>query len=691
MADKIEKIVEVTVITDKGGEIEKLGNDLDKLKTNTNNATVATDKFSSSQQGAVTSVTKNGGAMGILNSITNGYAQIVKDALEASELFTISKKVDTVTTEVNTVATVSNNTATQQGIIAKIKDAAAWVGSKIAMGATTIATGIATAAQWLWNAAIVANPLVAFVVAIVATIAGIYKLTTFLLDNAKANETAAESTKANTKALEEQTKAFDRSNKVLEQNNKNTLAMAKAKGATTEELRKLTLKLADEEVAIKKANATIAQGTFIRERNALAMLKQAGASDEVIESQEKLVQASYKEFQSENSNLRDAYDKRKQATIQNNIEIEGERTKSRNDEKAKQIKHNEDLKAIQKKKNDDLKKVEEDNLKAKQSLEASYLKGNQDINDKTEEEKLVRRKQRDLDEIEALRIKGQDVTNLLIYNAEKYNTLETELADKRIAEEKVKSDGLAKIEKDRLDSLFAINQDFELKLKELSDETYQGQLEVKLARNEIEMENKLLELETLNADEEAKQLIRDYYRELNAEAEKESGEEVAQAKQSISESGFEALNQLSQLFLGSNEKDAKKAFEIDKAMRVGQTIMSSIEGVQNAFTSGSKINPAYGYTSAAIAGVFGAVKVATIMKQKFKGSGGGASAGSDGGGGGAQAPQANFNIVGSSGTNQLAQSINNKQNQPIQAYVVGSQVTSQQALDRNKQDNSTFL
>ena len=46
----------------------------------------------------------------------------------------------------------------------------------------------------------------------------------------------------------------------------------------------------------------------------------------------------------------------------------------------------------------------------------------------------------------------------------------------------------------------------------------------------------------------------------------------------------------------------------------------------------------------------------------------------------------NFNVVGNNGINQLAQ----LQQQPIKAYVVGSDVTTQQALDRNRINNSTL-
>ena len=68
------------------------------------------------------------------------------------------------------------------------------------------------------------------------------------------------------------------------------------------------------------------------------------------------------------------------------------------------------------------------------------------------------------------------------------------------------------------------------------------------------------------------------------------------------------------------------------------------------------------------------------------GSGGGAStsgsAPSSIGGGGTMAPPA-FNVVGSSSTNQLAQTIGAKEQQPIRTYVVSSDVSTAQSLDRN--------
>jgi hypothetical protein len=70
------------------------------------------------------------------------------------------------------------------------------------------------------------------------------------------------------------------------------------------------------------------------------------------------------------------------------------------------------------------------------------------------------------------------------------------------------------------------------------------------------------------------------------------------------------------------------------------------------------------------------------------GGGGKPSMGGDGGGGGA-APK--FNVVGNSGVNQLAETMQGRSAQaPIQAYVVANDVTTAQGLNRNIVTNASL-
>jgi len=78
------------------------------------------------------------------------------------------------------------------------------------------------------------------------------------------------------------------------------------------------------------------------------------------------------------------------------------------------------------------------------------------------------------------------------------------------------------------------------------------------------------------------------------------------------------------------------------------------------------------------------ISIAAILATAIKGgkrsitSGGGRAGGAEGAGGGRTF---DFNLVGSTGTNQLAEAVGAQFQEPIQAFVVSSQVTSQQELD----------
>lgn len=90
------------------------------------------------------------------------------------------------------------------------------------------------------------------------------------------------------------------------------------------------------------------------------------------------------------------------------------------------------------------------------------------------------------------------------------------------------------------------------------------------------------------------------------------------------------------------------------------------------------------------AGIGIAANVAATAKALSSLGGGSAKGGSVGGdsGGGTSAPAPQFNVVGNSGVNQIAQTLG--QQQPIQAYVVANNVTTQQSLDRNIINNASL-
>ena len=72
------------------------------------------------------------------------------------------------------------------------------------------------------------------------------------------------------------------------------------------------------------------------------------------------------------------------------------------------------------------------------------------------------------------------------------------------------------------------------------------------------------------------------------------------------------------------------------------------------------------------------------------GGGGGGAIGEGGGGGGMSVAAPSFNVVGPSGANQIAESIGARESQPLKAFVVGGDVTTQQGLNRGIVQNATL-
>ena len=143
-----------------------------------------------------------------------------------------------------------------------------------------------------------------------------------------------------------------------------------------------------------------------------------------------------------------------------------------------------------------------------------------------------------------------------------------------------------------------------------------------------------------------------------------------------------------QKMLDKNNKRAKKAFNVQKAASIAAALVTTYQSATQAYASQflplpDPSSPVRGGIAAGLAVAAGLANVANISKQKFEGASLGStqSASTDVGGG---APS--FNVVGDSGVNQLAQ----LQQQPTQAFVVSGEVTTAQALDRNRVQNATL-
>lgn len=239
--------------------------------------------------------------------------------------------------------------------------------------------------------------------------------------------------------------------------------------------------------------------------------------------------------------------------------------------------------------------------------------------------------------------------------------------------------------------------------EKINKNAIEGRLELKTIK---EVDN-LDSLDMLKEQNDAEALINRDARDKELAAEKQAALDKAAAKTAAFQAGVDltlkylktfadVTNSINSLMNANDserlknenitakesEKIKRRMFDRDKKLRIVQTIIDTASNVVQSVRNGGGIPTGIPFGIAA--GAMGALQVAAISKTTFDSGGSGGGGGGNIGGGAPTAP--NFNIVGNSGINQLAE----LGGQPIQAYVVSGEVTSAQALDRNRIQNATF-
>ena len=534
--------------------------------------------------------------------------------------------------------------------------------------ANTIIQKLMTAGQWLYNAAMAANPIGAIVVAITALIAAGYALVKMFSSSTDANAKNEAAIKRNDAALKQQIKTSERASEALKTKNGHEYEMAKASGASTKALRELALKHAEEEIALNKASLATAKNTYEKNKNTLANLINSDATDEQIEKQREITIESRKASAEERKDLEEAIKNKNAIVRKNAVEVRQELTD--NNTKIKDA--NKSLNDAIKQQNEEAAKTEKDRIK---TLNDSILSLREEIRiSKLNEE------QKEKDAVE-----------------QKYTKL--------IADAKKEKISVVDLEKEKQNALTAIREKYD-KVFELTQVEKDAKGKEKKATEKAvleELTKSETELKLIKLDEEykAQQLLykdnKDILKALDEKYAKDKEvleeEDVARQK-TINEKkiqmamdGLSIINDLFQMNAGKSEKDARRAFKAQKAFNLASALTNTYLAVTAALANKKELFPGQRFVEAGLAGAAGAVQVAKIAKTQFTSST--TSADTGGGGGGATAPTMSapqFNVVGQSGVNQLA-SLNQ---QPIQAYVVSGQVTSQQALDRNRLANATL-
>jgi hypothetical protein len=280
--------------------------------------------------------------------------------------------------------------------------------------------------------------------------------------------------------------------------------------------------------------------------------------------------------------------------------------------------------------------------------ETALRLANEDLLDKTEEEKLARLKSRAAEEVKALRAKNIDVENITILNAEKFATLERDLEAKRVEEKKV--------------------------------------IDEKTAADKLEADKKIADKQL-----EAQKLI--------DEAKLNLAQKLEASKVSITDKALGIFGMLA----SKNKKLQKAAIIAEGAVALGRTAVNTSAGNAAALALGiAQAGPVAGPAIAApaitantVSGALSGVSIiaSTATALKSLGGGGGALSQSGGasvrGGTAASTPQVDFQA---SRENQIGNTVASNLNtqRPIQAFVVSKDITDQQQLDNNRINSNSI-
>jgi hypothetical protein len=512
--------------------------------------------------------------------------------------------------------------------------------------ANTIVQRIMTAAQYAYNLAMSLNPIGAIIAATIALIAAGYGLIKMFQASTDANAKNEAAIKKNDVALKQQIKSNQKASEALKTKNGHEYEMAKASGASSESLRKLALKHAEAQIALEKSTLATAKDTYEKNKNTLANLINSGATEEQIEKQKELTTEARKAVTEERKELEKAVKDKADIVRKNAVEVRQE--------------------------------ITDNNTKVKDANKAH----NDAIKQQNEEAAKV--------ELERIKTLNENI-----------NTLKEEIRVSNLTDEEKEVDAINK----KYAKLIEEGKKAKIDVTTLEEEKRLGLAAITKKYDDADASTRLTNSQTVISEMVAAGTKRLEGEKLTSEKSIEIAKAEAEQKAVIQQENLDIASKGIGVIKGLFEKSKgvqKAAVIAESAIGIAKMIIATRAGNIAARSSGAALSIASGGASVIAAegiiaknnistGIGIAANIAATAKALNALGGGSAPSGSVGGGGGGgggapnmSAPQ--FNVVGQSGVNQLA-SLNQ---QPIQAYVVSGQVTSQQALDRNRLANATL-
>ena len=540
-----------------------------------------------------------------------------------------------------TLLKVQSAMALSQGINSVLAAKDSFTNLAAVIGKTALGQKLLTAAQVagaatmrVLNVVMAANPILLVVAGITALVGALAYFTS-------SSESAAEANDKLNESLKRQEEALDASNSRLIKSGETKLAILEAQGADEKKIHNQTVQNIKNEEKVRQNNIK-----FIEQKhNEKKLLLKRAYEDEDSE----LIKATRAEIYQTKAKYDELYALKQD--LNDKIRIENIRFNTQQKkEQAEEDKKNAEAAA-------EANRKAEEKRKAKAAAKAAEkLRLEKEYND------AVKKAQQEL----------EDELNKIYEAAEA----------KRVKAQADRKEAAAKAEQDIYDNAKGF-----IDAKLIEDE---NNLQAK--KDSLELERYIL-LQNKELTEGEIAAIEAKYRKDKEQLDKDELEKTKanqRQKVQMAANAIGILQDAMSLFTANNEKDARRQFKINKALSLSSAVVNTAQAITAALATKNPL-PFGRFIEAGMAAASGAVSIAKIAGTQF----GGFDTGNSGGGGnnpstpnnnmtqGVITP--NFNIVGNNGQNQLGQL-----GSPIQAYVVSSDMTSQQQLDRNRLRNATF-
>ena len=280
---------------------------------------------------------------------------------------------------------------------------------------------------------------------------------------------------------------------------------------------------------------------------------------------------------------------------------------------------------------------------------------------------------------EELKVVREQYTKL-IEEAVKYEQDTTQLKEAQRTKEKELQDKFENEDDEKEKAKTLKKQEEKIKKLEIDKEFENLQFEEK--RNILNERDALILQDTLLTEEQKTKIL-----EENADARIKIDELEYQQKINQAKEAGQVLGNLGAI--------VGKQTAAGKALGIASALINTYVGATEALKQKSVLPSPFDFVAKAVnvAGIlatgFKTVKAITSVKVPGGGGGGGGSVPSISPAGSGAAPAApQFNVVGNTGVNQIAETLGSQQ--PVQAYVVANNVTTAQSLDRNIISNASL-